>query len=57
MEIEKILHDVEQVNKKCRICLQFSKEMNNIFTMQFPRNSLNVIVFLRQITGLEVKFW
>lgn len=39
----------------CRICLQFSKEMNNLFTIQLPRDSLNLIVFLRRITGLEVK--
>lgn len=42
--------------KMCRICLQISDEMNQLFTMQFPSDSSELIIFLRRICELKVGF-
>lgn len=42
--------------KMCRICLQISDEMNQLFTMQFPSDSSELIIFLRKICELTVAF-
>lgn len=39
----------------CRICLRISESMNQLFSIQFPKDSTDFIAFLRKITGLEVK--
>lgn len=45
----------EFTQKMCRICLQTYQEMNHLFSLQFPTDLSEVVVFLRRITELKVK--
>lgn len=48
-------HKLEELYREmCRVCLQIADGKNHLFTMQFPCDSSELIIFLRRISELKV---